>query len=601
MIRKFSFLTIVLVVLSILFAASTFPAQADHDWGYIKISPETGHWNFPGYYVLEAERAVTVSWIIKCTYGGCDRPDEDETTYTFEEGEIIQVGWGRQCYAWQFDPIGRTGFIAEAEPWLCTDETPPPSVPPTATPAEPTGTPVTPTQPAETPVGTPTTPPDEPTPTITPGGPTLTPTTPPDEPTPTITPGGPTLTPTTPPDEPTPTITPGGLTLTPTATQDGPVGSPTPEGPVASPTPTSTMTTPQAPEPTPAGPSESESSGGGVILPVTGEVPPASPLSSPLWPALAALLLLSLAGRMVWTGILQSEHVQIPVDLYPGLRAQARKALILILLSLLIFAFLVLPPIIRQAALDFGEPMSSSLPVPALVQELPPNFLSAPSGQEPPLEIQAVPQAQDNQLAALSQPLSPVEKNVSARNTQPLFPSEMNAPALASAGATPVDNRTDTSPINRLVIPALEVDSMVHFIPFEDRTWDIQGLGLDIAWLGDTSSPGLGSNTVLAGHITVLYLGNGPFRYLYRLKPGDLVYVYTDWNVYTYSIREQKVVRENDSSVVGPTDRSQVTLLTCTGWDEEALQYTDRRAVFADLVDTSSLVINQTDDGSEWE
>jgi hypothetical protein len=76
-----------------------------------------------------------------------------------------------------------------------------------------------------------------PTPTITPGGPTLTPTptgTSTATPTPTITPGGPTLTPTQ-TITPTPTITPGGPTLTPTPTI-------TPGGPTLTPTPTITPT-----------------------------------------------------------------------------------------------------------------------------------------------------------------------------------------------------------------------------------------------------------------------------------------------------------------------------------------------------------------------
>jgi LPXTG-site transpeptidase (sortase) family protein len=168
----------------------------------------------------------------------------------------------------------------------------------------------------------------------------------------------------------------------------------------------------------------------------------------------------------------------------------------------------------------------------------------------------------------------------------------------ASAAEHQEDNWTDSSPVTRLVIPALKVDSKVYYIPFEDRTWDIEGLAKNIAWLGNTSSPGLGSNTVLAGHITVRYLGNGPFRYLSRLNPGDLVHVYTVWHIYTYSVREQAVVKINESTVVGPTEQSQLTLLTCTGWDDDTLQYTRRRAVFADLVGVSPITTEKTEVGS---
>jgi LPXTG-site transpeptidase (sortase) family protein len=118
---------------------------------------------------------------------------------------------------------------------------------------------------------------------------------------------------------------------------------------------------------------------------------------------------------------------------------------------------------------------------------------------------------------------------------------------------------------------------------------------MDVAWLGDTSSPGLGGNTVLAGHIALRDQGNGPFRYLYNLKSGDLVYVYTARNHYTYSVREQTVVAPNDPTVVGSTGRSQLTLLTCTGWDVETLTYTRRRAVFADLVEVTPSSSDETD------
>ena len=541
MTKNFFPLAIVLAIFVLMFATFPFSVRAEHDWGYIKISPESGHWNYPGYFVLEAERDVTVSWVIKCTYGGCDRPDEDVTTYTFAAGEKISVGWGHQCYAWQLDPLGRDGFIAEAEPELCNQSDPTPVA--TATQVTPVATP---TATAEVPATTP-------------------------------------ETPTATPD--TPTVTPD--TLTPTA--DTPAGTPasTPEGPL---TPEPTITVTETPAPSPAAPTSPDPKQE-LILPVTGELPPSSPLTSPLWPALAALLLLGLAGRTVWAGILQSANAQTPSNLYPVLRSQARHALILILLSLLILAFLVLPPILRQAALDFRDPSSFSLQAPALVQELPPNFTFAPVDQEPLLGIQKGPQALDKQLTDLSQPLSPGEGNP---------PDGIPVPH-ASVGANRMENRADTSPVTRLVIPDLKVDSTVYYIPFENKTWDIQELGMDIAWLGNTSSPGLGSNTVLAGHITVLYQGNGLFRYLYLLKPGDLVYVHTTWNVYTYSVREQAVVTPNDSRAVGPTDQSQITLLTCTGWDEQARQYTHRRAVYADLVSVSPSFISKMDDGSKRE
>lgn len=144
----------------------------------------------------------------------------------------------------------------------------------------------------------------------------------------------------------------------------------------------------------------------------------------------------------------------------------------------------------------------------------------------------------------------------------------------------------DTSPIIRLVIPTLDVDAIVKYVPYNETTltWQIDGLREEIAWLGNTSWPGLGSNTVLAGHITVRGLGNGPFRYLENISPGDQLTVYTEANKYTYQVREQVVVNETDMAVTLPTVGTQLTLITCTGWDDELDLYRFRRVVFADMV-----------------
>jgi LPXTG-site transpeptidase (sortase) family protein len=578
---------ILIAVFVLLFATLPLTAQANNGWGFIKITPLSGHWNYPGYFVLEAMQApLTVEWEIKCSYVPCEREDEYGThTFTYI-GETILVGWGHQCYAWQFDPIGRTGFIAEAEPWLCVEPTPTA----TATPVVPTNTP--------------------PVPTATPVGPTITPTptveTPP-APTPTL--GSPTPTPgdlTPTPGEPTPggpTPTPGVLTPTP--------GGPTPTGPTPTgPTPTGPTPTPGTVQgsPTPTGAAAGEGEAAftptpRLLLPVAGELPSASRLSSPFWPALAALLLVGLAGSLVWRGIMQTESAQVPADQSPALRSQAKKAMILIVVSVLVLVYLVLSSTRSQAPADLRDTGAFNPPAPALVQEQQGN-----SGRA------AVEQPANPGLGSIEQ--SSIPAIVSIENSPPVeilagaqrvdrSPNQSVAPLSSSGGdagfpalAEMYQEETplDTSPVTRLVVPALKVDAVVHYTPFEDGTWDVSELGLDIAWLGNTSSPGMGSNTALAGHVTTVYQGNGPFRYLARLEAGDLVHVYTEWNIYTYAVREHTVVKPNDSRVVGATEEAQLTLITCTGWNDEDRQYTSRRAVFADLVSVEAFAEN----GERW-
>jgi len=167
-----------------------------------------------------------------------------------------------------------------------------------------------------------------------------------------------------------------------------------------------------------------------------------------------------------------------------------------------------------------------------------------------------------------------------AKATLPVFPipTPTFIPTASSDGETP-----DTSPVVRLVIPALSVDAEVKYVPFDEETWLISGLKQEIAWLGNSSWPGLGGNTALAGHVTVRGIGNGPFRYLDQLKTGDTLKVYTERAIYTYRVREQIVVGENDLWIVESTATSQLTLITCTDWNKDFQTYLKRLVVFADL------------------
>ncbi|MGB7115642.1 MAG: sortase, partial [Anaerolineales bacterium] len=151
------------------------------------------------------------------------------------------------------------------------------------------------------------------------------------------------------------------------------------------------------------------------------------------------------------------------------------------------------------------------------------------------------------------------------------------------------DGLPDTSAVERIVIPALALDTIVKYVPFSEFTWLIAGLRQEIAWMGDTSWPGLGGNTGLAGHVTLQDGSDGPFRHLEELEAGDEIKLYTEKNEYTYRVSEKTVVKDTNFSVVEQTENSRITLITCTGWDQEARLYLERLIVYADLVDTSPL------------
>jgi LPXTG-site transpeptidase (sortase) family protein len=191
-------------------------------------------------------------------------------------------------------------------------------------------------------------------------------------------------------------------------------------------------------------------------------------------------------------------------------------------------------------------------------------------------------------------PFMPAYKFVTPEPYTPLPDYPIPSPVVITTDEA--GNPPDTSPVVRLVIPSLSVDAIVKYVPYDDvsMTWLIDGLREEVAWLGNTSWPGLGGNTVLAGHITVRGLGNGPFRYLENIATDDQFTVYTETNKYTYKVREQVVVNETDMGVVLPTVGTQLTLITCTGWDDELDVYRFRRVVFADLIKTEPLTIQSS-------
>lgn len=152
------------------------------------------------------------------------------------------------------------------------------------------------------------------------------------------------------------------------------------------------------------------------------------------------------------------------------------------------------------------------------------------------------------------------------------------------------ETEPDTSAVKRIVIPYILLDTVVAYIPFDGHTWLIDGLTQEVAWMGDTSWPGLGGNTGLAGHVTVTGQGDGPFRQLEELPVGELVILYTQKNMYTYQVREHSIVGLDDMWVVNGTENAQITMITCTNWNDQVNAWLHRLVVYADLVRTEPII-----------
>jgi LPXTG-site transpeptidase (sortase) family protein len=164
--------------------------------------------------------------------------------------------------------------------------------------------------------------------------------------------------------------------------------------------------------------------------------------------------------------------------------------------------------------------------------------------------------------------------------TLPDYP--IPTPKLESTPA-PGEQGPDTSAVVQIEIPAIGVNTVVKYVPFDGNSWMIGGLRQEVAWMGETSWPGLGENTGFAGHVTLTDGSDGPFRKLGDLKAGDVVVLFTEQNIYTYRVRQQAVVEDIDMSVLDAGDKSSITLITCTNWSKDLKIYLQRLIVLADL------------------
>jgi sortase A len=92
-----------------------------------------------------------------------------------------------------------------------------------------------------------------------------------------------------------------------------------------------------------------------------------------------------------------------------------------------------------------------------------------------------------------------------------------------------------------------------------------------------TPLPGEIGNAAIAGHRTTY---GAPFNRLDELEPGDRIEVRTLVGSYTYAVREQRIVRPTEVSVIAPTPGPTLTLTTC----HPKFSAAKRLIIHADLV-----------------
>lgn len=87
-----------------------------------------------------------------------------------------------------------------------------------------------------------------------------------------------------------------------------------------------------------------------------------------------------------------------------------------------------------------------------------------------------------------------------------------------------------------------------------------------VAHYKNTALPNYGSNIVIFGHSSTAS-GTGEysdiFATLNKLKEGDEIIINFNQKQYLFTVSEKKIVASDDLSVILPTEREALTLLTC--------------------------------------
>lgn len=155
--------------------------------------------------------------------------------------------------------------------------------------------------------------------------------------------------------------------------------------------------------------------------------------------------------------------------------------------------------------------------------------------------------------------------------TVALLPTRTPTPLPPTPTPTPA-----IYPPTRVVVPSVGIDAPVIPTHWEMQevagAWQPVWVVPDAPYVGwhETSAPlGWPGNTVLNGHN---WPENGPFRFLYKVQPGDPLVVYSGSIVFRYRVDEVLLlleagqpleVRRANARYIQPTDDERVTLVTC--------------------------------------
>ncbi len=139
----------------------------------------------------------------------------------------------------------------------------------------------------------------------------------------------------------------------------------------------------------------------------------------------------------------------------------------------------------------------------------------------------------------------------------------------------------------RLEIPSLGMDLPIMSIPVGPDGWDLTWLSTQAGYLQGTTLPGNVGNTALTGHVYLADGTPGPFVDLHKMYWGQKIILHVDGYIYTYEVRENRILHPWNTSVLRDDGYAWLTLITCKDYNELTGEYANRVAVRAVLLEVT--------------
>ena len=196
-----------------------------------------------------------------------------------------------------------------------------------------------------------------------------------------------------------------------------------------------------------------------------------------------------------------------------------------------------------------------------------------------PASTTSLPDAEEATTPADSLQTQPSPPPLSLPENQPPPGTEIDTAPSPQPQPPPTIAPEYIAPVTRVVIPRLNLDSPVALSPLENQTWKVDHLHQTVGYLEGTALPGVDSNFVLAGHVTLASGVDGPFGNLGQLTPNDEIIVHSNGQEFVYVVNRLQTVDREAIEVTYPSDTAEITLITCSNWNDTENRYTDRLVV----------------------